>query len=130
MIGILLSGSVALGKVHEKSDIDLIVVYEGSFEKDVKLIEGFKVEVWSYLLSVFEDYFENERARNRENTWMWAGLWTNLLSNSVILFDKRDALGKWKGIAQNWKWTVEEINGAISYAMKNFDVARTFTQSF
>ncbi|MCS7364610.1 MAG: nucleotidyltransferase domain-containing protein [archaeon GB-1867-035] len=126
VIGILLSGSVALGKVHEKSDIDLIVIHDGSFRKDVKFIEGFKVEIWNYPMDVFRDYFESERLRNREDTWMWAGLWINLLKNSIILFDRQNLLHDWKLKAKNWKWSIKEINGAINYSLSNFNVARKF----
>ena len=126
VIGILLSGSVALGKVHEKSDIDLIVIHDGSFRKDVKFIEGFKVEIWNYPMDVFRDYFESERLRNREDTWMWAGLWINLLKNSIILFDRQNLLHDWKWKAQNWNWTIKEINGAVNYSIKNLNVTRNF----
>ena len=68
VIGVLLAGSVAKGRVHNKSDIDLIVIHEGSFIKDVMFIKSFKVEVWKYPVEVFRDHFENEKTRNRKDT--------------------------------------------------------------
>jgi len=129
-IGALLFGSVVSGKIHEKSDLDLAIVYnidapnmrEGKEERRVNEVN---VEIWRYSASHFAHTFEDEKLRSRPDTWMWASLWVEIMKNCEILEDPTNKLAEWKEKAHKWKWRQSEINPVWNQAEENLQTSRT-----
>ena len=78
-IGAFLFGSVVTGNIHEKSDVDLAIIYDEAatdlrWGKEIRKINDIRVEVWRYSAKRFINTFEDEKLRNKSDTWMWASL--------------------------------------------------------
>ncbi len=127
-IGAFLFGSVVTGNVHEKSDVDLAIIYdEGATDlrwgKEIRKINDIRVEVWRYSAKRFAHTFEDEDLRNKPDTWMWASLWVEFMQNGEILADPTGRLAKWRKKAQRWKWRESEINPAWNQVKENLQVS-------
>jgi len=128
-IGAFLFGSIASGEIHEESDIDLAVVYNTvaadiQVGKDERKIEGLRLETWRYPIAPFMNTFEDEKLRNKPDTWMWTGLWIEAMQNGVILADPTQRLAEWKAKAKHWKWRQGEIEGAVKQTGDNVNAAQ------
>ena len=130
-IGAFLFGSLASGKVHEESDIDLAVVYN-TVIADIKVgkeelkTNSFKLEIWRYPIAPFMNTFEDEKLRDKLDTWMWTSLWIDAMQNGVILADPTGRLADWKAKAKQWKWRQSEIKPALRQAEGNLRSARRY----
>lgn len=123
-IGAFLFGSVATGNIHEKSDVDLAIVYDEAatdlrWGKEIRKIDDTRVEVWRYSAKRFINTFEDEKLRNKANTWLWASLWIELMQKGKILADPTGRLAEWRKKAQRWKWRESETNPAWNQAKEN-----------
>ncbi len=128
-IGAFLFGSVASGDVHEESDIDLAVVYNTiaadiKVGKEEKKINGVRLEIWRYPIAPFMNTFEDEKLRDKPDTWMWTGLWIECMQNGVMLADLTRRLADWKAKARQWKWRQTELEGAVKQAKDNLDATK------
>jgi predicted nucleotidyltransferase len=128
-IGAFLFGSAASGDTHEESDADLAVVYNTvaadiHVGKEERKIDGMRLEVWRYPIAPFTGTFEDEKLRDKPDTWMWTGLWIDCMQNGIILADPTRRLADWKTRAKQWKWRESEIKPAIRQAKDNIDRAR------
>lgn len=127
-IGAFLFGSVVTGNIHEKSDVDLAIVYDVDatdlrWGKEERRINDIRVEVWRYSASHFVHTFEDEKLRDKPDTWMWASLWIELMQNGEILADPTGRLARWRKKAQRWKWRESEINPVWNQARENLQVS-------
>jgi predicted nucleotidyltransferase len=124
-IGAFLFGSVVTGNIHEKSDVDLAIIYDEAatdlgWGKDIRKINDVRVEVWRYSARHFISAFEDEKLRNKPNTWMWASLWVELMQTNEILSDPTGRLAEWRRKARRWKWREKsEINPVWNQAEEN-----------
>jgi len=130
-IGAFVFGSMASGDVHEESDIDLAVVYNAvaadiQVGKEERIVDGVQLEIWRYPIAPFMNTFEDEKLRNKSDTWMWTGLWIEAMQNGVILADPTRRLAEWKAKAKQWKWRQSEITPAIEQAQGNVNVAQSY----
>jgi hypothetical protein len=128
-IGAFLFGSAASGDTHEKSDVNLAVVYNTVVAdihvgKEERKIDGVRLEVWRYPIAPFIGTFEDEKLRDKPDTWMWTGLWIDCMQNGIILADPTRRLADWKTKAKQWKWRESEVKPAIRQAKDNADRAR------
>ncbi len=128
-IGAFVFGSTASGDVHEESDIDLAVVYNTvaadiKVGKEEKKMNGARLEIWRYPIAPFMNTFEDEKLRDKPDTWMWTGLWIDCMQNGVILADPTRRLADWKAKARQWKWRQSEIEGAVKQAKTNLEAAQ------
>jgi len=128
-IGAFLFGSMASGEIHEESDIDLAVVYNTvaadiQVGKEERKINGLRLEIWRYPIAPFLNTFEDEKLRNKPDTWMWTGLWIDAMQNGIILADPTHRLADWKAKANHWKWRQSEIDGALKQARGNVNSAQ------
>jgi len=131
VIGAFLFGSTALGDVHEESDVDLAVVYNTvaadiKVGKEEKKTNGVRLEIWRYPIAPFINTFEDEKLRDKPDTWMWTGLWIECMQNGVILADPTQRLSDWKAKAKQWKWRKSEIKPALKQAQSNMDTAQRY----
>jgi len=128
-IGAFLFGSMASGDIHEESDIDLAVVYNAvaadiRVGKDERLVDGVRLEVWRYPVVPFVNTFEDEKLRDKSDTWMWTPLWIECMQNGIVLADPTERLADWKAKANQWKWRQGEINGAVKQTRDNVNAAQ------
>ena len=128
-IGAFLFGSAAAGDIHEGGDINLAVVYNTvaadiRAHKEERKIDGMRLEVWRYPIAPFTGTFEDEKLRDKPDTWMWTGLWIECMQEGVILADPTRRLADWKGKAKQWKWHESEIKSVIKQAQDNVAVAK------
>ncbi len=128
-IGAFLFGSTASGDVHEESDIDLAVVYNTvaadiKVGKEEKKMNGARLEIWRYPIAPFMSTYEDEKLRDKPDTWMWTGLWVDCMQNGVVLADPTRRLAEWTTKARQWKWRQSEIEGAVKQAKTNLEVAQ------
>jgi len=131
-IGAFLFGSTASGDVHEESDIDLAVVYNTvaadiKVGKEEKKMNGARLEIWRYPIAPFMNTFEDEKLRDKPDTWMWTSLWIGCMQNGVILADPTRRLAEWTTKARQWKWRQSEIEGAVKQAKTNLEAAQKHT---
>lgn len=127
-IGAFLFGSVVTGNIHEKSDVDLAIIYDEAatdlrWGKEIREINDIRVEVWRYSAKRFINTFEDEKLRNKPDTWMWASLWVEFMQKGEILADPTGRLTEWRKKAQKWKWRENEINPAWNQAKENLQVS-------
>jgi predicted nucleotidyltransferase len=130
-IGAVLFGSAAQGDVNEESDVDLAVIYNTvaadiQVGKEEKRIGDVRVEVWRYPITPFIETFENEKLRNKPDTWMWTSLWIECMQTGLLLADPTGRLAKWKAKAKEWKWRDNEIQPAAKEAESNLHVSERF----
>lgn len=130
-IGVFLFGSLASGDIHKESDIDLAVVYNTvaadiQVGKEERKVDGFRLEVWRYPIKPFINTFEDEKLRDKADTWMWTGLWIEAMQNGVILADPTRRLADWKAKAKQWKWRQSEIKPAVKQAENNVNAAQRY----
>jgi len=130
-IGAYLFGSMASGDVHEESDIDLAVVYNTvaadiKMRKEERKSDGVRIEIWRYPIGPFINAFEDEKLRDKPDTWMWTGLWIEGMQNGVILADPTRRLIEWKMKAKQWKWRQSEIEPALKQAQDNIGAAQGY----
>jgi len=123
-IGAFLFGSAVSGDIHEESDLDLAIVYNTvaadiQVGKEERKIDDVRVEVWRYPIAPFIETFENEKLRNKPDTWMWTSLWVEYMQTCKILADPTKRLAKWKTNAIKWMWRESEIKPAIKQAEDN-----------
>jgi hypothetical protein len=128
-IGAFLFGSAASGDTHEESDIDLAVVYNTvaadiQVGKEEKKNDGMRLEVWRYPIAPFTGTFEDEKLRDKPDTWMWTGLWIECMQDGVILVDPTRRLADWKAKAKQWKWRDSEIKPVLKQAQDNVAAAK------
>lgn len=128
-IGAFLFGSVATGNIHEKSDVDLAIIYDTDATnlragKEIRKINDIKVELWRYSASRFVHTFEDEKLRNKSDTWMWTSLWIELMQNGEILADPIGKLAEWRKKAQKWKWRESETKPVWNQAKENLQVSK------
>ena len=130
-IGAILFGSVVTGNIHEKSDVDLAIIYdidaanmrEGKEERRINNIE---VQVWRYSINHFIHTFEDEKLRNKPNTWMWASLWVEYMKKGKILADTTGRLSEWREKARKWKWRPSETDPILNQALDNLQASTTY----
>ncbi len=127
-MGALLFGSVVTGDIHEKSDVDLAIIYYADAAdfragKEERKTNDITVEIWRYPASHFIQTFEDEKLRNKPNTWMWAGLWVELMKEGEILADPTGRLIEWKKKAQKWRWRESEAKPVWNQAEENLQVS-------
>ena len=128
-IGAFLFGSAASGDTHEESDIDLAIVYNTvaadiQVGKEERKIDGMRLEVLRYPIAPFIGTFEDEKLRDKPDTWMWTSLWIECMQNGVILADPTRRLADWKAKAKQWKWRESEIRPAFKQAQDNVAAAK------
>ena len=128
-IGAFLFGSAASGDTCQESDVDLAVVYNTvaadiQVGKEERKIDGLRLEVWRYPIAPFTGTFEDEKLRNKPDTWMWTGLWIDCMQNGIILADPTRRLADWKAKAKQWKWRESETKPVMKQAKGNMDRAR------
>lgn len=128
-IGAFLFGSAALGDTHEESDIDLAVVYNTVLAdiqvgKEERKVDGMRLEVRRYPIAPFTGTFEDEKLRDKPDTWMWTGLWIECMQEGIILADPTRRLADWKAKAKQWKWHENEIKPVIKQAQDNVVAAQ------
>lgn len=125
VLGAFLFGSVVTGNIHEKSDVDLAIIYDVraiDLHEGREIIENndIQVEVWRYSARHFISAFEDEKLRNKPNTWMWASLWIELMQTNEILADPTGRLAEWRKKARRWKWKEKsEIDPVWNQAEEN-----------
>jgi len=127
-IGAFLFGSVVTGNIHEKSDVDLAIIYDVDATnlregKEERKMNDIRVEVWRYSASHFVHTFEDEKLRNKPDTWMWASLWIEFMQKCEILADPTGRLVEWRTKAQKWKWRESEIRPVWNQAKENLQVS-------
>src|SRR3990170_978852 len=130
-IGAVVFGSTAAGDINQESDVDLAVIYNTvaadiSVGKEEKRIGDVRVEVWRYPITPFVETFENEKLRNKPDTWMWTSLWIECMQTGLILADPTGRLAKWKAKTKDWKWRDNEIQPAAKQAESNLHVSERF----
>jgi len=130
-IGAFLFGSTASGDVHDESDIDLAVVYNTvaadiKAGKEERKVNGARLEIWRYPIAPFMNTFEDEKLRDKPDTWMWTSLWVECMQNGVILADPTRRLAEWKEKAKLWTWRESEIKPALDQARANVEVAQHY----
>lgn len=130
-IGAFLFGSAASEDLHEESDIDLAVVYNTvaadiQVGKEEKKVNGFRMEVWRYPIAPFINTFEDEKLRDKPDTWMWTSLWVEAMQTGVILADPTKRLADWKAKAKQWKWRQSEIKPALKQTEDNVAAAQRY----
>ncbi len=91
--------------------------------KEERKINDITVEIWRYSASHFVQTFEDEKLRNKPETWMRAGLWIELMQKSEILADPTRRLAEWKKKAQKWKWRESEIHPVWNQAKENMQIS-------
>jgi hypothetical protein len=128
-IGAFLFGSAASGDTHEESDIDLAVVYNTVAadiiaHKEERRVDGTRLEIWRYPIAPFTGTFEDEKLRDKPDTWMWTSLWIQCMQEGVILDDPTRRLADWKAKAKQWKWHESEIKPVLKQARDNVAVAK------
>jgi predicted nucleotidyltransferase len=128
-IGAFLFGSAASEDLHEEIDIDLAVVYNAvaadvQVGKEEKKVNGFRMEVWRYPIAPFINTFEDEKLRDKPDTWMWTSLWIEAMQTGVILADPTKRLADWKAKAKQWKWRQSEIKPALKQTEDNVKAAQ------
>lgn len=128
-IGAFLFGSAASGDIHEGSDIDLAVVYNSVAadiiaHKEERRADGMRLEIWRYPIAPFTGTFEDEKLRDKPDTWMWTGLWIECMQEGVILADPTRRLADWKAKAKQWKWHESEIKPVLKQAQDNVAAAK------
>jgi hypothetical protein len=127
-IGAFLFGSVVTGNIHEGSDVDLAVVYDVDAKnlregRERRKINDVTVEVWRYSANHFVHTLEDEKLRNKPDTWMWASLWIEYMQKGEILADPTGRLREWRKKAQKWKWRQTEIGPVWTQAKENLRVS-------
>ncbi len=127
-IGAFIFGSAASGDTHEESDIDLAVVYNTvaadiQIGKEEKKVNGMRLEVWRYPIAPFTGTFEDEKLRDKPDTWMWTGLWIECMREGIILADPTRRLADWKAKAKQWNWRDSEIKPVFKQAQDNLAAA-------
>jgi len=130
-IGAFLFGSSASGDIHEESDLDLGVVYNTvaadiQVGKEEKRIDNIRVEIWRYPIGPFIQTFEDEKLRDKPDTWMWASLWVEYMQTGLALADPTGRLEKWRAKAKTWKWRQNEIKPAIDQAVNNMRASERY----
>jgi predicted nucleotidyltransferase len=128
-IGAFIFGSAASGDTHEESDIDLAVVYNTvaadiQIGKEERKADGMRLEVWRYPIAPFTGTFEDEKLRDKPDTWMWTGLWIECMQEGIILADPTRRLADWKAKAKQWKWRDSEIKPVLNQAQDNVAAAK------
>ena len=129
VLGILIFGSAATGKIHEKSDLDIAVIYDLEPDKmkqgkEEREIQNIRVEVWRYSKNQFAHTFEDETLRDKHDTWMWTSLWIELMRSCKILVDPYEKLQKWKQKASTWRWLQSEIEPVFTQAKDNLKTSK------
>lgn len=128
-IGAFLFGSMASGDIHEESDIDLALIYN-TIAADIRVgkeeIKGhdFRIEVWRYPIMPFINTFEDEKLRDKPDSWMWTSLWVEMMQKGIILADPTRRLADWREKAKQWKWHGSEIKPALKQAKDNLDAVQ------
>jgi hypothetical protein len=130
-IGAFLFGSAASGDIHEGSDIDLAVVYNTiaadiPAHKEERKVDGMRMEIWRYPIAPFTGTFEDEKLRDKPDTWMWTALWIECMQEGVILADPTRRLADWKAKAKQWKWHETEIKPVLKQAQDNLATAKRY----
>lgn len=130
-IGAFLFGSAVSGSIHEESDVDLAVIFNTvaadiKVAKEEKRTSDFRLEVWRYPITPFIQTFEDEKLRNKTDTWMWASLWIEFLQTCLIMADPTKRLAEWKVKATDWKWRESEIQPAVTQAEDNLRYSESY----
>ncbi len=130
-IGAFLFGSIASGNMHEESDVDLAVVYNAvaadiKIGKEERKVNGSRVEVWRYPIVPFINTFEDEKLRDKPDTWMWTSLWVEAMQKGIVIADPSKRLADWQAKAKQWKWRQSEIKPALKQAEDNLKTARHY----
>lgn len=131
-IGSFIFGSVATKTIHERSDLDLAVVFKEEATnyqqgREIREIDGIKVEIWRYSAKYYAETFETEEMRNKSDTWMWTPLWIEQMQQGEILSDPNNRLVKWKESAENWVWRENEINPLEEKIKENLRISKNFS---
>jgi predicted nucleotidyltransferase len=130
-IGAFLFGSAASGDIREESDVDLAVVYN-TVTADIKIgkeerkVDGSRVEVWRYPIVPFINTFEDEKLRDKPDTWMWTSLWIEAMQKGIVIADPTKRLADWQAKAKQWKWRQSEIKPALKQAEDNLKTVRGY----
>ena len=129
-IGAFLFGSIVSGD-NEESDIELAVVYNAvaadvQVGKEERRISDMRLGVWRYPIAPFTGTFEDEKLRDKPDTWMWTSLWIECMQNGVILADPTRRLADWKTRAKQWKWRESEVKPAVEQAKDNVAAAKRY----
>lgn len=113
VVGVILVGSVASGEIHEKSDIDLIVISNLPRKRlpssEFRAIDDFQVEIHYNSAKHFRHTFDDEQYRDEGSAWFSANFCLQTLRDAVILQDKEGRLSAWKEKALLWRWRSSEI---------------------
>lgn len=112
VVGVILTGSVVTGRIHEESDIDLIVVT--NFLRNqlpphrIQEVEGFHVEISYTSIESFLHTFDDEQYRD-DSAWFGANFCLQSLRDGLIMEDPYKELAKWNEKALRWQWRPSEI---------------------
>ena len=113
VVGVILVGSVASGKTHEKSDIDLIVISNLPKKRlpssEFRAIEDFELEIHYNSAEHFQHTFDDEQYRDKGFAWFSANFCMQTLRDGMILQDTEGRLSAWKEKASIWRWRSSEI---------------------
>jgi len=109
IIGSLIFGSSIDNRKEKPNDIDIALFYLGK-----KIIfnqtknKGKTYDIIYYPL-IYLNLLDDEKIRNRSDTWYRTSLYVNLLKNSYILYDPRKIIQLYKTKILNWRWSIQEI---------------------
>lgn len=127
IVGVVLVGSVSSGDIHEKSDIDLIVVHSAPQKQlpssQFQEFEGLMIEIHHNSVEHLEHTFDDEQYRNKEGAWFSANFGLQMLHDGLILQDPSGKLGLWREKALQWKWYSSEIQPLFSQSKSLLDAA-------
>jgi len=128
VVGVLLYGSVASGKIHERSDLDIATIYDASDDayplREEKIVEGFKADIWRYPITRFIHTFDDEQYREKASTWVKASIYVELMRSCQILKDPKRRLSEWRASAKNWKWRESEIEPVMKRVIESMRLLR------
>jgi len=127
IVGVVLVGSVSSGDIHEKSDIDLIVIHRTPQKQlpssQFREFEGLMIEIHHNSVEHLEHTFDDEQYRNKGGAWFSANFGLQMLHDGLILQDPSGKLGLWREKALQWKWRSSEIQPLFSQSRSLLDAA-------
>ena len=128
VVGVVLVGSVASGRIHGKSDIDLIVVCNAPQKQQpsyqLQEAEGFQLEIHYTSIEHFQHTFDDEQYRDKGSAWFPANFSLQMLREGMILHDPNGKLALWRDRALQWRWRFSEIQPLFVQAKSLLDASK------
>jgi hypothetical protein len=107
---VLLFGSVATGNIHEKSDLDIVMIEDTDGEKTERnqyTEQGFIIDLWRHSNSSYRKLFNTEIEHSE---LFQRSMFLNILQNCIILYDQDQTFADYQSRAQKWVWPRENID--------------------